>query len=1506
MLPYIVNIIRFFVFMCFSLLSLSSMSAGSDHNIKTEEKYLQNTEQKNNTDFRIKKSSKKLLNSNNKREDNLNKNNDASINNNLNSINQSIQIAGNILSSSPSELAEQAKSYALNKFNSTVSSGAQKWLSQFGTARISFGLDRKGTLKNNSFDLLLPLYDNKVDWLSFSQLGYRNKDNRDTINLGLGGRYFYQNWMYGLNTFYDYDLTGKNQRLGLGGEIWGDYIKLSANTYYRLSNWQNSRNFVGYYERPANGYDINGEFFLPAYPNLGAKLTYEQYFGDKVTLFNRDTKQKKPNLVKLGLTYTPVPLFTLGVDYKQGGSRHSETQFLANFNYKLGVPLSMQLSSENVAVARTLAGSRYDLVERNNHIVLEHQKKPIAQLSLPETIIGYSQEQLDITVKLSSNAFVKQIHWTTNKDFEQHGGKLSSRVGHTIKVTLPTYLSGDSQNNNYPIYALAELEDGQKSAPVAMRVIVRPFMLKKQEGAYFTPAGPLPATGDKKDGYTFNPVITFDTVNGAPIKNATINQVQWITEPKIGSDTGVQFIDWETSDSVTLDENGYFKRKPVLVSSQPHKDVKVYLQLDSQPPQLVGEVSFDENPASFHVDKVEVLPSVPSLIANGSQAYTYSAVVLDGDNNPVRNQKIANVNWSKDKNQNGLIWNPLNGEVKTDEEGKLTTTLASIVAIEDIMVSLTIGSHKPVPAEQAVSFTTDTSKYHIHHSIVSVEPTNSLSADGQQYYTYKAVIVDRQENPVRNQKIANVKWSITQNGQSENHNNHLIFKDKEDTTNENGELTAKLSSTKAIQNVLVLLSIEDLNPVPAQRPVTFTEDTKDYRINGDIQVNPSKILTADDHQKYTYTATIVGIDGSPVFKKSIPNAIWKIDYPANTDGLKLDQSDMTTNDKGQLTAHLTSTKVLKGVIVSLTVGNQKPIQAKRAVDFKSEQMSIIVTPSSPILVGNNYTLTVNVKDATGNNPETNKKVNWAIKAPDQTAVTFTSTTSTTDGSGNASITLTSIQAQTVTVETSAEGVETTKSVDVEFKRPTIQKIEIKQPNGTILPGGEYDFAATISGTEVDDIDKYKGKFEWMLKSSTGKGLSLSPQGEVNITPNNGGILTAKLTSQKDQPVVADAVVCLTIVGAPASELPKCADPVNFKIELEISYVEIWGVNRAGQKEGFDPNKPLSGDGKSVYQYRALIVEKGSKKPILNYPFSHITWVRDHTDVTNAEVPPLEWDKEGKTDENGYLYATLKSNVGVDDVEVMLNMVGANGSKLSQSANNKVSFKVVPELAALKVYKYDTKTKTVDKSVSKLFTEQERPYNIFRQLVAELKSVKGEELVEPGDAAGYSLQQDGGGWPAISVDEQTGLVTFDSLGRGKVILDITKRNGTKRQYTYAFFPKMMLVSISNSNPISYPLDDDNNCEQEINNNGQHNQSPLYSELISTGTGTTLSDEFPDAYKFGILEGFINIDKTPYIKMLKSRQGSGIYLAYDTVTGKEIPNDDPNQSIDAYVLCALYYN
>ncbi|WP_338805185.1 inverse autotransporter beta domain-containing protein [Xenorhabdus griffiniae] len=1498
MLSYIGKGIFFFLFLYTLIVPYTITSPFAESHLASEKIDTQKTDNKDNVNAWVIESSKKNLNSNIREKNRIKKNDHTADSNTPGVIAKNIQMAGKILSSSPSELAEQAKSYAIGQFNNTVSSGAQKWLSQFGTVRINFGLDKKGTLKNNSFDLLLPLYDNKADWLLFSQLGYRNKDSRDIINLGLGGRYFSQNWMYGLNTFYDYDLTGKNQRLGLGGEIGGDYIKLSANTYYRLTDWKDSRDFVGYYERPANGYDINGEFFLPAYPHLGAKLTYEQYFGDNVTLFNRDTKQKNPNLAKLGLTYTPVPLFTLGVDYKQGGSGHSETQFLANFNYKLGVPLSVQLAPENVAAARTLAGSRYDLVERNHHIVLEHQKKPIAQLSLPEAIVGYSHEQHEITVKLSSNDFVKQIHWTTNEDFEKNGGKLSSRVGHTIKITLPTYLSGDNQNNNYPIYALAELEDGLKSAPVAMRVIVRPFILKKQERAYFTPAGPLPATGDKKDGYTFNPVITFDTAHGTPIKNTTISHVQWITDPKIGTDTGLQLLDWETSDAVALDENGHFKRKPVLISSRPHKNVKVYLQLNSQPPQLVGEVSFDKNHASFHVDKVEVLPAVPSQVANGSQTYTYSAVVLDSDNHPVRNQKIANVNWSKDKNHDGLIWNPLNGEVTTDRDGKLTATLASTVEIKDVTVSLSIGGQQPVPAQSPVTFTADTSKYHIQEVSVAQPGTGSLVANGKDTYTYTAVIIDAQNHPVQNQKIANVKWSITQNGQDESHNKNLIFNHSGDTTSDAGQLTATLASIVEIKDVTVSLSIENQQPVPAQPPVTFTEDTQDYQVKGDILVSPSGTLTADGVQKYTYTAAIVGIDGNPVQGgEIIHNATWKIEHPANPNayGLVLDQSDKTIGSNGQLTATLTSIKAVQGVVVSLTVGKQPPVKAKSPVDFKSEQVSITPTPPSPILVGENYTLTVNVKDATGKNSEPNKQVNWTLKNPNQKGVTLSPTSSTTRSDGNATTTLTSTQAQTVTVEASVEGVETAASVDVEFKWPTIHKPTVAEKTGTVPADGDkdpqhaYHYTAHVVG--ADGKTPYTGqeiKFKWRLKSQAGgtpQNTWLSEKGEV--TAQSDGTLKVQLLSSEKNPVVTGVIVCLAAVDEKSVEIPateQCAAPVDFKKPsefFEITHLKV---------DGFNSNNPLLGDGKNSYTYTATIIQKKGNQ--IQIP--HDGYQIDAKWETNFKAEMYnnnpEWEiKSNNIVQNGQITAILTSNVGIGNITnnqvsnglIVILSVPDGEKTFSKKADAVVFEPVTQKEAWLHVY-------SDKKPGGNLYKEQNRPYNTFQGLKGQLvDKLTGKPISQSND----TVEITGGQISDLGEQDPNnkGVIHFD-FSSGKTTLEMTveKPNYAKYRYNYHFDIKRFFVSSANIDLIG--TDSDADCTGGASINGIKNITNM--DLVDEDD--SLTKEFPRSFDWGILDQFDSAGKVSVI--VPSYNGSTKYL-FDLRTDT-IPQDQYGQG---YLLC-----
>ncbi|WP_312228410.1 Ig-like domain-containing protein [Pseudescherichia sp.] len=256
-----------------------------------------------------------------------------------------------------------------------AASSVQEWLSQFGTARVLLNVDDNGNWDDSAFDFLAPLYDNQKSVL-FSQVGLRSPDDRLTGNFGLGVRTFYlKDWMLGGNVFFDDDFTGKNRRISFGSEAWTDYLKLAGNVYVGTTDWHSSRDFDDYNEKPADGFDVRAEGYLPAYPQLGVKAMYEQYHGDDVALFDTDHLQSNPSAVTLGVNYTPVPLITAGVDYKRGQDSMDETRFSLNFRYALGQSLESQLSSDQVAFRRSLAGSRYDLVDRNNEIVLQYKKK---------------------------------------------------------------------------------------------------------------------------------------------------------------------------------------------------------------------------------------------------------------------------------------------------------------------------------------------------------------------------------------------------------------------------------------------------------------------------------------------------------------------------------------------------------------------------------------------------------------------------------------------------------------------------------------------------------------------------------------------------------------------------------------------------------------------------------------------------------------------------------------------------------------------------------------------------------------------------------------------------------------------------------------------------------------------------------------------------------------------------------------------------------------------------
>ncbi|WP_252120359.1 inverse autotransporter beta domain-containing protein [Symbiopectobacterium purcellii] len=266
--------------------------------------------------------------------------------------------AGSFLAGSAK--SDAAASMARGMATGEVGGTLQQWLSHFGTARVQLDADKNFSLKNSQFDLLMPLYD-QGDNLMFTQGSLHRTDSRTQANLGAGWRHFTPTYMLGGNLFGDYDLSRDHARAGAGVEYWRNFLKLSANGYMRLTGWKDSPDLVDYQERPANGWDVRAQGWMPSLPQLGGKLTYEQYYGNEVALFGVDARQKNPHAITVGINYTPVPLITLGAERRQGQSGKSDTRLTMGMNYQLGVPWRTQVDPTSVAAMRSLSGSRYDL-----------------------------------------------------------------------------------------------------------------------------------------------------------------------------------------------------------------------------------------------------------------------------------------------------------------------------------------------------------------------------------------------------------------------------------------------------------------------------------------------------------------------------------------------------------------------------------------------------------------------------------------------------------------------------------------------------------------------------------------------------------------------------------------------------------------------------------------------------------------------------------------------------------------------------------------------------------------------------------------------------------------------------------------------------------------------------------------------------------------------------------------------------------------------------------------
>ncbi|WP_449548529.1 YchO/YchP family invasin [Lelliottia amnigena] len=360
--------------------------------------------------------------------------------------------------------SEQARQFAFGKVRDAVSGEVneqiESWLSPWGNASVDLLVDEEGKFNGSSGRWFIPWQDNNR-YLSWSQLGLTQQTDGLVSNAGIGQRWVAGKWLLGYNTFYDNLLDENLQRAGLGAEAWGENLRLSANYYQPFASWRDSSDLQE--QRMARGYDVTAKAWLPYFHHLNTSVSFEQYFGDNVDLFRSGTGYHNPMAVNLGLDYTPVPLMTFSAAHKQGESGVSQNNLGMKLNYRFGVPLKKQLSSDEVAATRSLRGSRYDPVERTSLPVMEFRQRKTLSVYLATPPWDLTPgETVVLKLQVRSTHGVRQLHWQGDTHALSLTSPANVNSDEGWSVIMPAWDASEGAANRWKLSVIVEDKDGQR------------------------------------------------------------------------------------------------------------------------------------------------------------------------------------------------------------------------------------------------------------------------------------------------------------------------------------------------------------------------------------------------------------------------------------------------------------------------------------------------------------------------------------------------------------------------------------------------------------------------------------------------------------------------------------------------------------------------------------------------------------------------------------------------------------------------------------------------------------------------------------------------------------------------------------------------------------------------------------------------------------------------------------------------------------------------------------
>lgn len=858
--------------------------------------------------------------------------------------------------------SEQAANMARGWASSQASGAMTDWLSRFGTARITLGVDEDFSLKNSQFDFLHPWYETP-DNLFFSQHTLHRTDERTQINNGLGWRHFTPTWMSGINFFFDHDLSRYHSRAGIGAEYWRDYLKLSSNGYLRLTNWRSAPELDNDYEaRPANGWDVRAEGWLPAWPYLGGKLVYEQYYGDEVALFDKDDRQSNPHAITAGLNYTPFPLMTFSAEQRQGKQGENDTRFAVDFTWQPGSAMQKQLDPNEVAARRSLAGSRYDLVDRNNNIVLEYRKKELVRLPLTDPVTGKSGEVKSLVSSLQTKYALKGYNVEATA-LEAAGGKVVT-TGKDILVTLPGYrfTSTPETDNTWPIEVTAEDVKGNLSNREQSMVVVQAPTLSQKDSSVSLSTQTLNADSHSTATLTF---IAHDAA-GNPVVGLVLSTRH----------EGVQ--------DITLSEwkdNGDGSYTQILTTGAMSGTLTLMPQLNgvdaAKAPAVVNIISISSSRthSSIKIDKDRYLSGNPIEV---------TVELRDENDKPVKEQKQQlNNAVSIDNVKPGVTT-----DWKETADGVYKATYTAYTRGSGLTAKLLMQNWNE--DLHTAGFIIDANPQSAKIATLSAS-NNGVLANENAANTVSVNVADEGSNPINDHTVTFAVLS----GSATCFNNQNTAK-----TDVNGLATFDLKSSKQEDNT-VEVTLE--NGVKQTLIVSFVGDSSTAQV--DLQKSKNEVV-ADGNDSATMTATVRDAKGN------LLNDV-KVTFNVNSAAAKLSQTEVNSHD-GIATATLTS---LKNGDYRVTASVSSGSQANQQVIFIGDQSTAALTlsvPSGDITVTNTAPLhmTATLQDKNGN-PLKDKEITFSV--PNDVASRFSISNSgkgMTDSNGTAIASLTGTLAGT--------------------------------------------------------------------------------------------------------------------------------------------------------------------------------------------------------------------------------------------------------------------------------------------------------------------------------------------------------------------------------------------------------------------------------------------------------------------------------------------------------------